>query len=399
MLGADVSLEWLRLRHKRIDAQNHERFEKEFKEKSYSFVLDNDGTYLIHPNEDLILKTTFQEVASQTADTADDEVANHMRNHESGSCKITKDGVSSVLFYSFVKYAEWTVVIVVPEAIINHQGNVLGAIILAVMLFGLIVIFFLSRALIRNIDQLRKTTAQKAGIEQELKIASHIQQSMLPKKYPPYPERPDVDIYGEIVTAKEVGGDLYDYLMHDNKLFFCIGDVSGKGVPAALMMAETISLFRCEAMLDTDPSNIISRMNKTLCDTNDSYMFVTLFLGVLDLKTGQLNYSNAGHEPPMLVGTLARFIYVDNNIPLGCAQSGSTPIRPYSWIATRYCLCIPTVIPRPRRPTTNSLVAIASVTEPTDWPICIWMRVNMHISILKQYRTLWATRHKTTTFR
>lgn len=317
MLGADVSLEWLRLRHKRIDAQNHERFEKEFKEKSYSFVLDNDGTYLIHPNEDLILKTTFQEVASQTADTADDEVANHMRNHESGSCKITKDGVSSVLFYSFVKYAEWTVVIVVPEAIINHQGNVLGAIILAVMLFGLIVIFFLSRALIRNIDQLRKTTAQKAGIEQELKIASHIQQSMLPKKYPPYPERPDVDIYGEIVTAKEVGGDLYDYLMHDNKLFFCIGDVSGKGVPAALMMAETISLFRCEAMLDTDPSNIISRMNKTLCDTNDSYMFVTLFLGVLDLKTGQLNYSNAGHEPPMLVGTLARFIYVDNNIPLG----------------------------------------------------------------------------------
>ena len=317
MLGADVSLEWLRLRHKRIDAQNHERFEKGFKEQSYSFILDDDGTYLIHPNENLVLKTTFQEVAAQTPDEADDEVAKHMRNHESGSCKLKTDGVRSVLFYSFVKYAEWTVVIVVPEAIINHQGNVLGAIIIAVMFFGLIVIFLLSRALIRNIDQLRKTTAQKAGIEQELKIASHIQQSMLPKKYPPYPERPDIDIYGEIVTAKEVGGDLFDHLMRNDKLFFCIGDVSGKGVPAALMMAQTISLFRCEAMLNTDPSIIVSRMNKSLYDTNDSYMFVTLFLGVLDLKTGHLNYTNAGHEPPMLVGTLARMIYVDNNIPLG----------------------------------------------------------------------------------
>jgi len=317
MLGADVSLEWLRQRHKRIDAQNHERFEKDFKEKSYSFVLDNDGTYIIHPNEKLILTTTFQEVASQTPDMTDDVVARSMKNQESGSCKLTKNGVSSVLFYSFVKYAEWTVVIVVPEAIINHQGNVLGAIIMAVMFFGLIVIFILSRTLIRNIDQLKKTTAQKAAIEQDLKIASHIQQSMLPKKYPPYPERTDVDIYGEIVTAKEVGGDLYDYLMHDDKLFFCIGDVSGKGVPAALMMAETISLFRCEARLSTDPSQIVSRINKAICDTNDSCMFVTLFLGVLDLKTGQLNYTNAGHEPPMLVGTLARFIYVDNNIPVG----------------------------------------------------------------------------------
>lgn len=317
MLGADVSLEWLRQRHKRIDAENHERFEKGFKEQSYSFVLDNDGTYLIHPDESRILKKTFQEVAATTSDTIDDYLARQMKNHESGSCQIKNEGVSSVLFYSFVKYAEWTVVIVVPEAIINHQGNVLGAIILAVMFFGLIVIFLLSRSLIRNIDQLGKTTAQKASIEQELKIASHIQQSMLPKKYPPYPERPDIDIYGEIVTAKEVGGDLFDFLMRDDKLFFCIGDVSGKGVPAALMMAETISLFRCEAMLHTEPNRIVSQMNKTICETNDSFMFVTLFLGVLDLSTGHLSYTNAGHEPPLLVRTLARFMYVDNNIPLG----------------------------------------------------------------------------------
>lgn len=302
MLGADVSLEWLRLRHSRIDAQNHRRFEKGFKEQSYSFIIDNDGTYLIHPDESRLLQKKFDR---------------SMMTQDNGSYEMKNDGVESVLFYSFVKYAEWTVVIVVPKAIIYHQGNVLGSIILSVMFFGLAVIFFLSRALYRNIDRLKKTTAQKAAMEQELKIASHIQQSMLPKKYPPYPERTDIDLFGEIVTAKEVGGDLYDYLLRDDKLFFCIGDVSGKGVPAALMMAETISLFRCETMLNTDPRLIVSRMNKTLCETNEEMMFVTLFMGVLDLKTGCLNFTNAGHEPPLLVGTLARYMHVDSNIPLG----------------------------------------------------------------------------------
>ena len=317
MLGADVSLEWLRQRHKRIDRENHERFEKGFKEQSYSFIIANDGTYLIHPDESRVLKKTFQEVAASTPDKTDDYLASKMMNRESGSCLLKNNGVNSVLFYSFVKYADWTVVMVVPEAIVNHQGNKLGTIILAVMLFGLIVIFFLSRALIKNIDKLRNTSAQKATIEQELKIASHIQQQMLPKKYPPYPERSDIDIYGEIVTAKEVGGDLFDFLLHNEKLFFCIGDVSGKGVPAALMMAETISLFRCEAMLNSSPHSIVEKMNKTLCESNDSFMFVTFFLGMLDLQTGELSYTNAGHEPPMLVRSMARFIYVDNNVPLG----------------------------------------------------------------------------------
>ncbi|WP_028903942.1 MULTISPECIES: SpoIIE family protein phosphatase [unclassified Prevotella] len=317
MLGADVSLEWLRQRHKRIDAENHQRFEKGYKEQSYSFVIDNDGTYLIHPDENRILKKKFQDIAATSPDTIDDGIARRMMHHESGICKMMNDSIKSVLFYSFVKYADWTVVIVVPEAIINHQGNLLGTIILAVMFFGLIVIFILSRALFKNIDRLRKTTAQKAAIEQELKIASHIQQQMLPKKYPPYPERTDIDIYGEIVTAKEVGGDLFDFLLRDEKLFFCIGDVSGKGVPAALMMAETISLFRNASMLHTHPQQIVSRMNQTICENNDSFMFVTLFMGVLDLPTGQLNYTNAGHEPPIMIGQQAQFMNVDNNIPLG----------------------------------------------------------------------------------
>lgn len=317
MLGADVSLEWLRQRHKRIDSENHERFEKDFSQQSYSFIIDNDGTYLIHPDESRILKRKFQDVAATTPDPTDDQIARRMMNRESGSCEVENDGVKSVLFYSFVKYAEWTVVMVVPAAIINHQGNVLGAIILAVMFFGLIIIFLLCRTLIRNIDRLRETTAQKAAIEQELKIASHIQQQMLPKSYPPYPNRHDIDIYGEIVTAKEVGGDLFDFLIHDEKLYFCIGDVSGKGVPAALMMAEAISLFRCEAMIHTAPHDIVKQMNQTICSNNDTMMFITLFMGVLDLSNGHLSYTNAGHEPPLLVGPLARFLTVDNNIPLG----------------------------------------------------------------------------------
>lgn len=319
MLGTDVSLDWLRLRHKRIDSENHERFEKGFKEQSYSFIIDNDGTYLIHPDESRVLNKKFQQFANTTPDTADENILSHIKEHETGVCHVKNGEVKSVLFYSFVKYADWIVVIMVPEAIINHQGNMLGAIILAVMFFGLIVIFFLSRALVRNIDRLRKTTAQKAAIDQELKIASHIQQQMLPKTYPPFPDRTDIDIYGEIVTAKEVGGDLFDFIIHDEKLFFCIGDVSGKGIPASLMMAETISLFRCEAVMkQTSPSRIADLMNQTLCKSNDSFMFVTMFIGVLDLSNGLLHYSNAGHELPLVIdSTSAKFMQVDNNIPIG----------------------------------------------------------------------------------
>ena len=323
MLGADVSLEWLRLRHKRIDAETHERFEKDFSEQSYSFIIDNDGTYLIHPEGQRVLKEKIQDVVALTPDTLDDAMARQMLKGESGICRLTNEGIDSWVFYSFVKYAEWTVVIVVPESILYRSGNVLAGIILAVFFFILVVAYFVCHYIIKKnlkplTDELEKTAASKVAIEQELKIASDLQQQMLPKVYPPFPERTDIDIFGEVVTAKEVGGDLFDFFIRDDKLYFSIGDVAGKGVPAALVMAMARSIFRSASMIYTSPKQIIESINHSVCQSNDSYMFVTLFMGVLDLKTGHLLYANAGHEPPVLVGNAhTRFLNADNNIPLG----------------------------------------------------------------------------------
>ena len=172
-------------------------------------------------------------------------------------------------------------------------------------------------SLTKYVSELQETTARKVAMEQELKIASEIQMRMLPKSYPPFPERTDIDIYGEVVTAKEVGGDLFDFFIRDEKLFFSIGDVAGKGVPASLVMAVARSMFRSASMLNTSPKLIVESMNRSVCQSNDSYMFVTLLMGVLDMSTGRLSYTNAGHEPPVLVGSNTRFLPVESNIPLG----------------------------------------------------------------------------------
>lgn len=154
-------------------------------------------------------------------------------------------------------------------------------------------------------------------MESELQVAKNIQMSMLPKVYPPYPERDDIDIFGQLDSAKEVGGDLFDFFIRDEKLFFCIGDVSGKGVPAALVMAVTRAQFRTIAAHEAVPDRIVTLLNDTMAETNDSLMFVTLFVGVLDMPTGRLRYCNAGHDVPILVGSGAGLLPCDSNVPIG----------------------------------------------------------------------------------
>jgi len=175
----------------------------------------------------------------------------------------------------------------------------------------------MQHSLSRYMQDLERTTASKAALDSELKIASGIQRSMLPKEYPPYPDRHDIDIYGQLMPAKAVGGDLFDFYMRDEKLFFCIGDVSGKGVPAALLMAVTRFLFRNISSHEDSPDNIVTALNEALVDGNESNMFVTLFMGVLDLDTGHLLYCNAGHGGPMLIGAGIGSLPCDTNIPVG----------------------------------------------------------------------------------
>lgn len=161
-------------------------------------------------------------------------------------------------------------------------------------------------------DQLEETTIAKERIESDLRIARDIQMSMVPSTFP---ERPDLDLYASMTPAKEVGGDLYGYHLIDNQLYFCLGDVSGKGVPASLFMAQATRLFRTLAAQKMMPAEIATRINDALSgEDNERGMFVTMFLGLVDLKTGHLDFCNAGHNPPVVDG---EFIEMIPNAPIG----------------------------------------------------------------------------------
>ena len=160
--------------------------------------------------------------------------------------------------------------------------------------------------------QLEKTTAAKERIESELRIARSIQMSMVPNSFP---DREGLDLYAEMVPAKEVGGDLYGYLMKGDQLYFCVGDVSGKGVPASLFMAQSARLFQTFAKEGMTPADIAFRMNNELTENNERNMFVTMFIGLADLSTGRLYFCNCGHNPPVIDGAFLEMKYP--NMPLG----------------------------------------------------------------------------------
>ena len=152
------------------------------------------------------------------------------------------------------------------------------------------------------IQNLRETTAAKEKIESELQVATKIQASMLPRIYPPFPDRTDFKIFASMEAAKEVGGDLFDFfLITENKFCFLIGDVSGKGVPASLFMVITKTLIKNEALRGIPPQDVFINVNNALCEDNDESMFVTAFICIIDLETGQVDFSNAGHNPPLLL--------------------------------------------------------------------------------------------------
>ena len=175
----------------------------------------------------------------------------------------------------------------------------------------------MQKSLVTYIEELKETTAQKASIDSELHVAKNIQMAMLPKIFPPYPERNDIDVFGQLDSAKEVGGDLFDFFIRDEKLFFCIGDVSGKGVPASLVMAVTRAQFRTIAAHEAMPDRIVTELNDAMAEGNDSNMFVTLFVGALDMPTGRMRYCNAGHDAPILIGSGAGLLPCDSNLPVG----------------------------------------------------------------------------------
>ena len=166
-------------------------------------------------------------------------------------------------------------------------------------------------------DQLEETTTAKERMESELRIARDIQMSMVPSTFP---NRKGLDMYASMAPAREVGGDLYGYVINEDQLYFCVGDVSGKGVPASLFMAQATRLFLTLAKQGLQPAEICTQMNDALSgEDNENGVFVTFFLGLLDLKSGHLSFCNAGHNPPVIGGTPSHgdFLKMESNAPFG----------------------------------------------------------------------------------
>ena len=330
---------------------------------SYSFMIGQGGTYFVHPDT---TKITRQTIFTQP-DTALVALGHAMTNGEEGMRHMNIDGKDSYVFYKPLGQTGCSMAIVCPESDIFRGFDRLRNSVRAIFLVGLLLmLYFFSRiianelkplrrlarkaeaiaagqfetelpdfqrvdeigqlsqsfgnmqqSLVKYIEELKETTAQKASIESDLRIASDIQMGMLPVKFPTREDRDDVQLYAQLTPAKEVGGDLFDFYFRDEKLFFCIGDVSGKGVPASLFMAMTRSTFRTVSAHESMPDRIVTTMNKTIADMNKNHMFVTLFVGVLDLPTGRLRYCNAGHDAPLLIGVGVGELPCDPNIPVG----------------------------------------------------------------------------------
>ena len=144
----------------------------------------------------------------------------------------------------------------------------------------------------------------------------NIQKEMLPHSFSL--ARNDIDVFGSLTPARQVGGDLFDFFVRDEKLFFCIGDVSGKGVPSAIVMAVVHTMFRMASTKENNPARIMQTINETACEGNESNMFVTLFIGVLDLPTGRLRYCNAGHDKPIIISEdITTALQAKANLPIG----------------------------------------------------------------------------------
>ena len=319
VVGADVSLDWLGAL---LNA--HPIYPS-----AYNLLISRTGKLMACPVESLILKTNIHEATARVEDTTVNRINQQIMSGISGQATvINEQGEKDYVYYAPVEgETGWSMAVVCSDREIFKSLRQVARNLLLLMLVGLALMSYILFRTIRGYKNLQAISAEKERIGSELHIASAIQMSMLPKLFPPYPDRDDLNILGSLTPAKEVGGDLYDFYLRDEKLIFIIGDVSGKGVPASLVMAVTRSLFRTHSAHESDPSRILTLMNDSMAEMNESNMFVTCFLGSFDLPTGRLRYSNAGHNAPMLVGQGVGMLPVESNIPLGVMNGWRYPLQ------------------------------------------------------------------------
>lgn len=213
----------------------------------------------------------------------------------------------------------WQLVFSARRQVINDKVNVM---LIGIMIMFLLLILFTAIAIRLSVKHVarpyvaeqKKLAEESAAVRKEIELAAKAQNDLVPHVFPPFPDRREVSISACLHPAQNVGGDLYDYFIDGDSLFFCIGDVSGKGIPASLFMTATHYLLRSCASASVSLSDTLAQMNRTLCTDNSQCNFVTLFLGRLNLNDGVLEYSNAGHNAPLLNGS---YLPADNGCPLG----------------------------------------------------------------------------------
>ena len=368
--GADMSLKWLVKELNTINEKSYNTGLVNIQLSSdfifHTFIITSKGTYVAHPDEKRVMQENVMSYIDQNDEEAVNAV-NEMMAQKHGIASMTIDGNYSTVYYMPIKSTDWEIAIAVPKKTFWLPAIFVLTLLIVVTFVGLWLVYKFSRSTIHqavkplsalsksanevargNFDaplpepayrdeigdlrdsfasmqtslakyviDMKQKAAQEAALNHELDVARNIQMSMVPSEFPPYPQRDDIDIYGYLEPAKTIGGDLYDFFIRDEKLFFCIGDVSGKGIPAALVQSATHFMFRIMSQREDDPSRIVSNINDVFAAENDSSMFCTFFLGVLDLKTHVLEYCNAGHELPILVTTEATEIRVKPNIAMG----------------------------------------------------------------------------------
>ena len=359
IITADLSLEWLTDLVGNIQAFDN----------SYNLMVSRNASFIVHPDYDLILNETIFSSTYGDKDTSLKKMQEDMLNCKAGEVLRDKGGEKFFVFYSPVESTQWNVAIVCARSELYKDVKMLTAllIVLGALALALMIALIhsgireeiapieefsdvakkiatgdfnvdlpqiksqdelrelhdsfkhLQNSLVKYIEELKSTTANRERIESELRIAHAIQMGMIPKSFPAFPERTDLRLSAKLIPAKEVGGDLYDFFIRDEKLYFIIGDVSGKGIPASLVMAVTCRLFRSIASYLDQPAEIIASLNDSLADGNESSMFCTAFLGILDLKSGELDYCNAGHNAPLIIDHKGNVVSmnVEPNLALG----------------------------------------------------------------------------------
>ena len=378
VFGADISLDWLYGQLSAIDKEYSffKGFVKNTKRIdtlsvfSSSIIIDSVGTYIVHPDKKRILKDNFYEELRQQKDTASLQLLKDMKARKSGTGEAKIDKLTHYVFYAPHEQTGWMMAITVPRLIIMLPVAIRCFLLSFIFLLTLIAVYFICRSTIRSstlplhklaksadevakgnfnaplpdirhndeirmlrdsfgnmqqslgqyIEELKTTTAQKSAIESELSIARNIQMKIVPSPHYPSPgtQHPSpITLHASMTPAKEVGGDLYDYFVRDNRLYFCIGDVAGKGIPAALVMTTICGAFRLLTESESEPQRIVSRMNDMITRDASITIFVTFFVGVLDLATGQLNYCNAGHKAPVVIPQFTLLTPKQRNLPVG----------------------------------------------------------------------------------